>query len=1123
MLLEKLAYACNVTVETKQRQTRSHIHFFQGFQEAFLRNVFVSHEGQDVVYCGNSSAPCRSVRFAVNISNSGDVIFIDHAQGKPYKECEYSVITSKCLITLNKSLSFIGIKGKAVLQCRRRCDLFKIKTSSFDNIRMVFMNLVMTRSRIVVRYSKSNFEVVFEQCVLKNNDIGVYTKHSMNCLIQVSNSSFEESSMYGVWMSCLNFTVRITATVFNASPVALQTTIDKQKRMQKTQIFISNCGFDGRRKKFCAELLSIKPFALIVNITVQSSRFSNHYGICSKKRFSTLLFWDSGYRYRIKTSITFNKLLVENNNISHSAVRLIPLVTRHPTFEVKLSNSIFRNNTGALFVSMSTKARKLRFVGPTIQLSNNTFIKNLKGYGNRGSPAIRFDKVRSRVTRCRFLDNMSGSNNPYAAVVVTSRAAVVRFVSCYYENSQTNEISTQFYGEPDSRLWLVGNNTFNIKALKINEAVFIHMPSERSPGLFLKGSLHILCPRGYVLSSDSERVFTGGPIQWSYLYISCEQCPPKTYSLKRGDRRDNITNKLKCQDCPRGGLCEGGQVTARPNFWGYRRKDRVSFLACPPNYFCDSEDCNSYDGCYGNRTGALCGQCPDGMSEPLFDTKCKSNRQCTSVIFWPGVLCFMILYLIFFLYQEEITRFIRKGLSLKLLLFPRIRNSDVQNSTEDLMSQFSQKRDTKGSGFLKIIFYYYQTVHLFRNCVGSRGNQQMFDSLEKIFSRSLNLIVVNVPSFDCPFQNLRPVQKAAILHSVGHCLLALVGLVHVFIKCFSAVKMFWRRNHNQPIALERFETVDQPQRSISRFSVRTVSAFTYISLLMYSSTTQLCLSLLHCVPVRDGHVLFIDGTIKCYQTFQYFLLGYVCFSVIPFCLVPVLGSYLLKVNRISVSQFCIACVFPLPFCCFWMYIFIKDCSWCHEDTDDASEEELVVTTRGNYNEVNLSRKAILRILLGPFRSHKPILCFPSSFLPWEGFLIFRRLVLIIVLTFTYDNRLRMMLALIICVAILVSHMYVHPFISASENIFETLSLSTLVIVCGFTLVKALYQGEDFSSTSGSLSLLSVFGLVENILIILPAAIIIFVVVLSLLIGITFFFRFCIRVSCRRLARLCGRQ
>jgi hypothetical protein len=159
-------------------------------------------------------------------------------------------------------------------------------------------------------------------------------------------------------------------------------------------------------------------------------------------------------------------------------------------------------------------------------------------------------------------------------------------------------------------------------------------------------------------------------------------------------------------------------------------------------------------------------------------------------------------------------------------------------------------------------------------------------------------------------------------------------------------------------------------------------------------------------------------------------------SILPFCLVPVLGSYLLKFGRIGVKQFCAACIVPLPFCCYWLYLLLKDCRCGNQETyntiDDAIRSEqgsdqtqslggegiTFASTDSNEatftrsdsavctdsNEVTSTRceSSVLKVLLGPFRPHQAFMCFPSSHIPWEGFLIFRRLVLIIVLTFVDD-------------------------------------------------------------------------------------------------------------------------
>ena len=40
----------------------------------------------------------------------------------------------------------------------------------------------------------------------------------------------------------------------------------------------------------------------------------------------------------------------------------------------------------------------------------------------------------------------------------------------------------------------------------------------------------------------------------------------------------------------------------------------------------------------------------------------------------------------------------------------------------------------------------------------------------------------------CPFQKFRPIEKTVILHSIGYCLLALLGLLFIFTKVFTIVK-----------------------------------------------------------------------------------------------------------------------------------------------------------------------------------------------------------------------------------------------------------------------------------------------------------------------------------------------
>ena len=561
---------------------------------------------------------------------------------------------------------------------------------------------------------------------------------------------------------------------------------------------------------------------------------------------------------------------------------------------------------------------------------------------------------------------------------------------------------------------------------------------------------------------------------------------------------------------------------------------KLHFIQCPPGYCCDTKNCVSYDSCYGFRSGTLCGQCSVGMSESLFSTECISNKECSlNYIFSLGVIAMLVLYLVFFLYHSEIVNFLRTNLFSKALSFSLNGRNDQRNNTS------TDGTTSSSSGIIKIFFYYYQVCNLLRSSVGSPKKGQFTHNFENVISKVMNIILVNLSSFNCLFKDLRAVPKAVILHSVGYFLLALLCLLYLI----SELSLIVRRRKNdgeRGTTLQYIATISSVHRDrATKFSLseRVVSAFTYISLLMYASSAELCFSLLHCVPVGDSHVLFLDGNIKCYQTFQYLLLAYMISSVVPFCLVPVLGTCLLNIHRIGVKQFCAACIFPLPFCCCWLYLLLKDFRCRNsgtsntieqtynavrreQDNDErpslSSEEITFDCNESNETTFSENESAILSVLLGPFRPHQAFMCFPSSHIPWEGFLIFRRLVLIIVLTFVYDIQLRLFLALIVCVVILIVHMFVNPFQRKRDNALESFSLGIHVVLCALTLIKALYYGEEYSSFSNSLPLLSV---IENILIFAPLSIIMIVVILSIAIKLAFGLKLCVTVAVRNAGRL----
>jgi hypothetical protein len=1109
------------------------------------------------------------------MSNDGDQIYIDYAQGRPYMECE-NVTQSTCSIELTKSVSFYGINGRPELHCNKRCKFFIITSPSFNITRIKFFSLVISSSGVVTEIDKgARMELVYQNMLLRDNYYAIRSKNSIDCSILITNSSFENNFSLGIHLRCSNLTAHITSSTFELTPVSLTNIANTPTRWQKTEVLVRNTIFDGKNIHECAALLSIKPFAAIFNVTITDSEFKNHFAVCRSKhyyKFSTLCIYDRQSRPRNITFIFLSNLFIENNYSNLPALLLIAGFLDYTDVEVMIRNSVFKNNSLALQVSTNYFGRLLHNKYPTIIHENNTFVSNNihNPVKSNRAAAIYFDKGNSRVLSCRFLDNGAGQYS-YTSVVKISQMARVTFLNSYFENRQTKVLSNQLFTSVYRPVVsFAGENTFNLVALKERQTVFVCIPTSMhltNGGVIMKKNFKILCPSGYKLYAQKQcTVLKKGIVKCDYINVRCEQCPTKTYTLERGKFIFNKSNDIQCQQCPRGGDCDSGLVTAKSNFWGYKTKMKVHFVQCPPGYCCNTEECVNYNSCYGNRSGTLCGQCPEGMSESLFSTQCISNTECSlNYVFILGTITMFVLYLVFFLYHKEILNILRTSLFSKRLSF------SINSRIERRNNVSTDGNTSSPSGMVKILFYYYQVCNLLRSSVGLAGKGKFIHNFENVIARVMDMILVNLPSFNCPFANLRPVSKAIILHSVGHTLLVLLCLLYLISK----LVLIFRRsksNSNSPTTLQYIATTrsDHNGRVTKSVSQRIASAFTYISLLMYASSTQLCLSLLHCVPVGDNQVLFLDGNIKCYQTFQYFLLAYMISSILPFCLVPVLGSYLLKFGRIGVKQFCAACIFPLPFCCYWLYLLLKGCRCGNQETYNTIEqnddkirseqdndetqsldsEEITFTASTDRNEITSTRSespvctdsnettstrsesvlctdsneatstrsesSVLKVLLGPFRAHQAFMCFPSSHIPWEGFLIFRRLVLIIVLTFVYDIQLRLFVALILCVAILIFHMFVYPFQRKSDNVLESFSLGTHVVLCGSTLIKALYYGEDYSSFSNRLPVLNV---IENILIVAPLSVIMIIVVVSIAIKLVFALKLCVLVVIRKVGRL----
>lgn len=1042
--------------------------YLSGLKEICSRSIYVGPEGNDEATCGKSLSPCKTIRFAVsNISQAGDTILVKHAKQQPYSECE-TCAPMKPSIIINKSLSIVGNNGTAFIRCRYRCILFEIRGNVRGHHRVELANLAVSMAQTAVNYvtTSTHVHVVLKNCWLTKNRIGISLRNSMQVSLLVANSVFQDSYDWGVYSkNCGNMSSVFMSSYFLSSLVLLET--NQYTSLHEFQTFIFNCTFRSDRKYLgqkCSKLLNIKTVSMATNITVRQSTFSNNSGVCQAMSIS-----EATNNYRTTTLITLDTLMVENNWSNKTIMYVNPFYKRRSKFKVKIINSVFQNNS-ARVVRLEIKHWRSNTFPQKVYIlfSNNTFSKN--GYFFRTSPGLYspvlyLGKGRFRLYGCTFVDNYP-NGTPNSAVLTPSDLAKIVIKDCRFMKRNTTK-STQIYAESNSNILFKGTTTFKITA-SLSDTIMVHEPftSGSSGQVQVRGTLEMTCPSGYrlnFLNTNRHGMF----LTYVYFHASCVQCPRKTYSIDKGTLKNNITNDIRCYSCPRGAVCESGQVYVKRGFWGHKNKiHEVQITSCPFGYCCEKETCHSYNHCYGNRIGTLCGRCPDGTSEPLFTTACRINEDCTAAEFWVFFSIFLILYILFFLFHEEITQFFVKSVTSR-------EGSGDRNSTHD----------NSPSGYLKIFFFYYQMVYITLEGVPSGHNVGILSKIKSAFSQALNMVIVDSFFNDCPIKSLRPVSKSVFLHSPGLWMLVLIFLIYITYTLINWNKQRQRRNHELLSAPEDAYDLET-ERSNNSFRIRIGCAFTYVCLLMHSSLAKLCFSLLSCVQVEKDNVLFIDGTIKCYQTYQYFIMVYIVFSVLPFCFVPVLGCYLLFLKQISPRQLYLGCLFPLPSCCYWSYKLIKYCR-------KSVETDVSVQPTGDF--VDKNREALLRILCGPFRTHKSIFNLPNSKIPWEGTLILCRLTAILSLTLSSDNRVRALMILTICLTMLVSHVYIRPFISVHENAAAMLSLCAIIIICALSLLKEAYHGEDFSTWPESQSLLRASDTVINTLLIIPVALLSFLV------------------------------
>ncbi len=552
-----------------------------------------------------------------------------------------------------------------------------------------------------------------------------------------------------------------------------------------------------------------------------------------------------------------------------------------------------------------------------------------------------------------------------------------------------------------------------------------------------------------------------------------------------------------CHECPYGGNCYQSKVGAKPNYWGWKKDGLVTFHPCPSDYCCeDTNGCTAYDACAANRNGTLCGRCKPGFSEATFSIKCVSNSECNDkwVIYFTIFLA--LVYSLFLLFQDDLKNFlysapIGRATVLQNLKYRKSTVTAIQAFTSNIKSknksefvlgitqvkpQDSGTTSDEGGIFLILLFYYFQDASIIHfKTVFVDADPPYLVLIRDIVGGLFNfrIDVMQFAENVCIHSDLTPVSISLIKLLFVPTVLLILLLIYAIGKRFQ----------------------QKMPKKWSTLAAKASGAIVLACLFSFQRLSQTFFSLVSCSLVMDSWVLFIDGTITCYNLHQQIAMLYIMICIVPFAIyIAVIPSFL-NSGEVSFESFFLGCIIPLP----WLIMF--------------GSRRLLFGQRDREMSSDACCDQVYKILQGPYRDYRMKL-FPLP-ICWSGVLLMRRLCLILAHSFMDDVTRRLSFMFVVCFIAFVHHNMVRPCKESRANIAGTISNSALLLVCAINWVRATYESNGTVPKGPNAQLIDIFNSVEQVLLLwIPLVAAIFLV-LFLLFRVTMKMMNCLTKRCQK--------
>lgn len=478
----------------------------------------------------------------------------------------------------------------------------------------------------------------------------------------------------------------------------------------------------------------------------------------------------------------------------------------------------------------------------------------------------------------------------------------------------------------------------------------------------------VTCPPGMFYTRHTEYLKLG-----LQIVSSCEICPKGTYGLYGYTKRvfnhtllktinSSLSENFKCKPCPYGGTCINGHSVSRGNFFGYETIGfNLRYIPCPLSYCCsmDTKKCSVKNACNFNRTGTLCGECIDDYQENIFQRKCSKSSECRRFYFWVFHIaaaasmlffhCFIdcignVISLLKRTVQKCLGRFFGKRRSdhynlkditldatsadninsnnprqskdsssssqktIELILFTkkspeRIDDNITCHGVECTTLEQLRNEENKFtiSGIIQILISFYQIRSLINIDLSGTDDQQRFLAF-KAFDNLINLKMpfLNFGETFCPFIGLDAVQKAFI----NNVMLSITMTVLLLV-VYTLTNIQQSMTITKPLSTRNDGAASMP------FRYRLEICYLRLMLFSYKNIATFCLLTLNCVPMEKTYVLYMKGTTKCMQSWQFVSIAFVVTWLVPF---PFALSYSFKLyrrNNITFHMLLVSVTFPI--------------------------------------------------------------------------------------------------------------------------------------------------------------------------------------------------------------------